>query len=196
MLVGRRRGVEMPLLPDQEAPEDRLMRSRRIGRRLVIFQLLFRRALPGARERAEPISHKFVLGTLGEVVLLPQRRFVVELARGEDAAEPLRESHAMIVVHPALRSSVPPRLCSGPNGQRRPYRVPGEGVGSKSQDRTQDRTRSPKPPLLHHLHRITMRSPRGSTRRDGPAWIRTRDQRIMSPDREATTSSSEAKKPR
>jgi hypothetical protein len=47
--------------------------------------------------------------------------------------------------------------------------------------RTGDRTKLPNPPLLHNLHRVAMGSPHGSTVRDGPAWIRTRDQRIMSP---------------
>ena len=63
----------------------------------MIVQFLFRRALSGARERIQAVSLKLVLGALGKVVLLPQRRFVVELAGREDAAEPLPKSHGVIV---------------------------------------------------------------------------------------------------
>jgi hypothetical protein len=63
----------------------------------VIVQFLFRRALSGARDRAQAVSLKLVVGTLGKVVLLTHRRLVVELAGGEDAAEPLRKSHGVIV---------------------------------------------------------------------------------------------------
>jgi len=59
----------------------------------VVVQFLFRRVLSGTRDRAQAVSLKLVLGALGKTVLLPQRRFVVELAGGEDATEPLRESH-------------------------------------------------------------------------------------------------------
>ena len=47
--------------------------------------------------------------------------------------------------------------------------------------RTEDRTVSHIRPVPHGPQRVTIRFPRGWPLSDGPAWIRTRDQRIMSP---------------